>query len=180
MKSVVVKKYKSVKADKNDEQKENVLNQDSFTTSINQKWCMNMTYIHTENEGWTYFASVENLYSREIVGWAFGKTIDVEFAVRTLKQTALDVKHTEEIIIQSDWECHYKSNLIESTLAELEIHHSYSKKGYSYDNSCIESFHSVLKKEDVNLRKYKDSKLLTIRFLNTLNPGITVNRFTQV
>jgi transposase len=159
IKSVVVKKYKPVKAEKNIEQKENILNQDFSTTSINQKWCTDITYIHTENEGWTYLASVEDLYSRKIIGWAFGKTIDAELAVRALKNAALNVRKTEGIIIQSDLGCQYTSNLFESALAELRIRHSYSKKGYPYDNSCIESFHSVLKKEEVNLKKYKDSKV---------------------
>ncbi len=158
IKSVVVRKYKPVKAEKNKEQKENILNQDFSTTSINQKWCTDITYIHTEKEGWTYLASVEDLYSRKIIGWAFGKTIDTNLAVKALKNAALNVKHTEGIIIQSDLGCQYTSNLFESALAELKIRHSYSKKGYPYDNSCIESFHSVLKKEEVNLRKYKDSK----------------------
>ena len=31
---------------------------------------------------------------------------------------------------------------------------SFSTKGNPYDNTCIESFHSVLKKEEVNHRKY--------------------------
>ena len=72
-------------------------------TSINQKWSTDITYIHTEKEGWTYLASVEDLYSRKIIGWAFGKTIDAELAVKALKNAALNVKHTEGIIIQSDY-----------------------------------------------------------------------------
>ena len=43
-------------------------------------------------------------------------------------------------------------------MAELKIRHSYSRKGCPYDNSCIESFQSILKKEEVNLKKYKDFK----------------------
>ena len=100
IKSVVVKKYKPIKAEKHVEQKENILNQDFSTTSINQKWCTDITYIHTENEGWTYLASVEDLYSRKIIGWAFGKNIDAELTVRALKNAALNVKNTEGIIIQ--------------------------------------------------------------------------------
>ena len=34
---------------------------------------------------------------------------------------------------------------------------AFSRKGCSYDNSCIESFHSVLKKEEVYCRVYKYS-----------------------
>jgi len=158
IKSVVVKKYKPVKADKNVEQKENILNQDFSTTSINQKWSTDITYIHTETEGWTYLASVEDIYSRKIIGWSFGKSIDAELAVKALRNAVLNVRKTEGIIIQSDLGSQYTSNLFEAALADLKIRHSYSKKGYPYDNSYIESFHSVLKKEEVNLRKYKDSK----------------------
>lgn len=34
---------------------------------------------------------------------------------------------------------------------------SYSRKGNPYDNACIESFHSVLKKEEIYLHTYQDS-----------------------
>ena len=47
---------------------------------------------------------VEDLYSRKIIGWAFGKIMDAELAVKLLRNAALNVKHTEEIIIQSDME----------------------------------------------------------------------------
>lgn len=34
--------------------------------------------------------------------------------------------------------------------------HSFSRKGNPYDNACIESFHSVMKKEEIYLHTYKD------------------------
>jgi len=33
---------------------------------------------------------------------------------------------------------------------------SFSQKGCSYDNACIESFHAILKKEEVNHVQYQD------------------------
>ena len=96
---------------------------------------------------------VEDLYLRKIISWAFGKIMDAELADKGLRNAALNVKHTEGIIIYSDFGSPYTSNLFESALAELKIRHSYNRKGCSYDNACIESFHSVLKKEAVNLRK---------------------------
>ena len=56
IKSVIVKKYKPVKAEINIEQKENIMNRDCTAASINQKWCTDITYIHTENDGCTYQA----------------------------------------------------------------------------------------------------------------------------
>ena len=158
IKSVVVKKYKPIKVEKNIKEKENILNQDFTTTSINQKWSADITYIHTEKDGWTYLASVEDLYSRKIIGWAFGQTMDAELAKKSLKNASLNVKKTKGIILQTDLGSQYTSNIFEEYLAELKIRHSYSRKGCPYDNSCIESFHSILKKEEVNLKKYKDFK----------------------
>ena len=39
------------------------------------------------------------------------------------------------------------------------IIHSNSRKGNQYDTACIESFHSVLKKEEVNHHKYYNFKI---------------------
>lgn len=46
----------------------------------------------------------------------------------------------------------------ESYLAERGILHSFSRKGNPYDNACIESFHSVLKKEEIYLHTYHNFK----------------------
>ena len=92
---------------------------------------------------------------------------------------SFNVKHTERIIIQSDLGSQYTSNLFESALAELKIRHSYSRKTCPYDNACIESFHSVLKKEEINFRKYKDVKAVYNSFY-TLNLGITASAFIQI
>ncbi len=84
--------------------------------------------------------------------------MDAELAVKALRNAALNVKHTEGIIILSDLGSQYTSNLFESALAELKISHSYSRKGCPYYNACIESFHSVLKRKKETLVKYKDAK----------------------
>ena len=101
---------------------------------------------------------VEHFYSRKIIGGTFCKIMDAELAVKVLRNTALNVKHREGIIIQSYLDSQFIINFYESALAELKIRHSYSRKTCPYDNACIESFHSVLKKEEINFRKYKDAK----------------------
>ena len=42
-----------------------------------------MTYIPT-GEGWLYLSVVLDLFSRRIVGWSMGATIDAELACRAL------------------------------------------------------------------------------------------------
>ena len=58
-------------------------------------------------------------------------------------------------IFHSDLGSQYTSNKVERYLKELDLKHSYSKKGYPYDNASMESFNAILKKEEVNLHEYK-------------------------
>ncbi|MBY2173992.1 IS3 family transposase [Clostridioides difficile] len=62
LRSVVVRKYKyQNNQGKVPDDKENILNRDFTTTTINQKWVTDITYIHVLKEGWTYLASVMDL-----------------------------------------------------------------------------------------------------------------------
>lgn len=72
--SITVKKYRPTKASKEHvEERTNLLNQDFYMTSINQKWAPNITCISTTKDGWTYLASVIELYSKKIIGYTYAK-----------------------------------------------------------------------------------------------------------
>lgn len=159
LRSVVVKKYNHT-ANKGTvpDDKENILNRNFEAATINQKWCTDITYIHVLKEGWTYLASVMDLFTRKIIGYAYGRTMTAELALEAVKNACLNVKRTEGIILHSDLGSQYTSRVFEHYLSSAKIRHSFSRKGNPYDNACIESFHSVLKKEEIYLHTYQDSK----------------------
>ena len=72
--------------------KENILRRDFSADTINQKWCTDITYIHVQKEGWTYLASVMDLCSRKIIGYAYGTSMTAELAVEAVKNACLNVK----------------------------------------------------------------------------------------
>ena len=109
-------------------------------------------------ERWTYLASVMDLYSRKIIGYAYGTSMIAELAVEAVKNACLNVKDTQGIILHSDLGSQYTSLVFESCLINYRILHSFSRKGNPYDNACIESFHSVLKKEEIYFHTYQDSR----------------------
>lgn len=157
LRSVVIKKYrhhseKGVFPDN----KENILKQDFTATTINLKWCTDITYIHVLNEGWTYLASVMDLYNRKIIGYAYGKTMTTELALKAVENACMNVNDTKGIILHSDLGSQYTSQLFEKYMLQKEMLHSFSRKGNPYDNACIESFHSVLKKEEIYLNTYQN------------------------
>jgi transposase len=85
-------------------------------------------------------------------------TITSELAVEALKNACINTKSTKGIILQSDLGTQYTSDLFTSEVKGLGIIQSFSRKGNPYDNACIESFHSLLKKEEINQSSYYDFK----------------------
>lgn len=159
IRSVVVRKYNhKANNGKVPDDKENILNRDFTTTTINEKWVTDITYIHVLNVGWTYLASVMDLHDRKIIGWSYGKSITAELALQAVKNACLNVKDTKGIILHSDLGTQYTSQLFEDYMREHKFQHSFSRKGNPYDNACIESFHAVMKKEEIYLNTYKDFK----------------------
>lgn len=113
--------------------------------------------IHTSRDGWTYLASVMDLYSKKILGYAYDKTMTTELALKAVENACLNIKDTKGIILHSDLGTQYTSSIFENHLKSKGIIYSFSRKGNPYDNAPIESFHSLLKKEMVNQNKYYDS-----------------------
>ena len=156
IKSVVCKKFRPYPSKHKVESRANVINRDFTTTSINQKCVTDITYIHTIKDGWCYLASVMDLNSRKIVGYSMSKNINTTLAIKALDNAYKLQKPAEGLIIHSDLGSQYTSYEFEKYVKEHKLIHSFSGKGNPYDNACIESFHSVLKKEEVNLVKYFD------------------------
>lgn len=159
LRSVTVKKYNHhANRGTIPEGKKNLLNREFKAETINQKWCTDITYIYVLKEGWTYLASVMDLYSRKIIGYSYSTTMTAELAVEAVKNACMNVKETKGILLHSDLGSQYTSQVFEEYLRAKGITHSFSRKGNPYDNACMESFHSILKKEEIYLHTYHDFK----------------------
>jgi putative transposase len=135
----------------------NLLNQQFSTKAPNKVWVTDITYIRTR-EGMLYLASVMDLFSRRIVGWAIQERMTVD-----LVNQALDAAYTAKapkpgLIHHSDRGSQYASKEYRAKLKGYKMTCSMSRKGNCYDNACIESYHSILKRELVYLTKFKNKK----------------------
>ena len=112
----------------------------------------NLTEAELENrftlEGFVYLTSVMDLYSRKIIAWTLSRTLEVEEVLKCIEMARKRRKTANPVIIHSDRGVHYTSKLYKKLTAGLIL--SYSKKGTPWDNACIESFHSVIKREWLN------------------------------
>lgn len=124
----------------------NLLQQDFSAQVPNQKWATDITYIDT-SEGWLYLASVLDLFSRRVVGWAMAERMDARLVDQALKMAWSTRKPDTGLLHHSDRGCQYTSELYQANLAGLGCTVSMSRNGNCYDNAAMESFFATLKQE---------------------------------
>jgi putative transposase len=125
-------------------------------TALNQLWVADITFIRLRNE-FIYLAVVLDAYSRRVIGWDLGRTLQAELAIRAL-QMALSQRNfkPEGLIHHSDRGVQYASTDYTKLLDENEIQISMSRRGNPYDNARAERFMRTLKEEEVNGTAYRD------------------------
>ena len=155
--SIIQKKYTPYKQSKELVlERDNILEQDFSTTSINQKWVSDITYIYVQKEGWCYLASVMDLHSKKIIGYHFSKQMTTDIIVQALKNAYVSQRPKGKVILHTDLGSQYTSQDFKNLTSELNVIQSFSRKGCPYDNACIESFHSLIKREWLNRFKIRD------------------------
>ena len=169
LRSIIVKKYNHSRNKKVDyKNKENILDQNFKAEKPSEKWVGDITYIYTKETGWTYLAIVMDLFDLKIIGWSYGVNMTAELVVEAFRKAKNERCTTKGMIFHSDLGSQYTSNEYEKILLENDVRHSYSKKGYPYDNASMESFNAILKKEEVNVNTYEtfeEAKLAIFEFI---------------
>jgi Transposase and inactivated derivatives len=159
LRSCVSRKFKVVTTDSNHNNPvaPNTLNQAFATEKPNQVWVADITYIPC-NEGRLYLASLLDLCTREVVGWRLGDRMTVDLVLGALDDAYEAKKPPEGLLHHSDRGSQYTSEDYRKQLETYKMEASMSRKGNCYDNACIESFHSILKKELIYCTKFKTKK----------------------
>ena len=88
--SISVKKYRPATNHEVVFDRSNLLNQDFKTTSMNQKWLADMTYVNTIKEGWMYLASAMDLWSRRMIGYAYATKMATNLVIKALDNATLN------------------------------------------------------------------------------------------
>lgn len=125
-----------------------------FTAELpNQKWCCDITYIHT-GEGVLYLAAVMDLCSRKIVGWSMADHPRTELCIDALTMALQARQPGGDLLHHSDRGVQYASSDYQRLLQARGITVSMSRVGNCYDNAPMESFWGTLKTECVYEENY--------------------------
>ena len=112
----------------------------------NQVWVSDITYVATV-EGWLYLAVILDLFSRRVVGWKLGESLEAELVVTALKNALILRQPDAGLYFHSDRGSQYSSQAVRQPLSVIGANLSMSGVGNCYDNATMEAFFSTLKTE---------------------------------
>jgi len=142
-----------------------------------------ITYVST-GEGWLYVATVIDLATRMVLGWASGKRQTADLAVTALRR-AIATGHVQlNAIFHSDHGTQYRSQRFARFCARQGVRRSMGKNFECWDNAVAESFFSKLKSERLHWTRFSSRAAATwetadyIRYFNTRRPHQTLGYAT--
>jgi transposase InsO family protein len=124
-------------------------------TSINQLWVADITYIRLRLE-FVYLAVLLDAFSRRVIGWALGRSLEAGLAVTALEMAMRERNPQPGLVHHSDRGVQYASQEYTDLLKHHNAQISMSRKGNPYDNAACESFMKTLKYEEVYRNDYRD------------------------
>jgi transposase InsO family protein len=131
------------------------IGRDAHATGPDQKWVGDITYIKTW-KGWAYMATVIDLYSRKLVGWAIADHMETSLVTAALDQAIANRHPAKGVIFHSDRGCQYTSREFARHCRDHGVTRSLGHTGNCFDNSVSESFNATLKKELIHNRPWPD------------------------
>jgi putative transposase len=121
---------------------------------INQRWFGDGTEIPTA-EGKLYLASVLDIYSRRIVGFALGEHHDSALAYSALVMAvAVRGGAVDGVVLHTDGGSEYVASSFRAACTRLGITQSMGRPGSALDNAAIESWHSTITFELLDLEHF--------------------------
>ena len=143
----------------------NLLQKDFSASMPCQKWVGDITYVPT-GEGWLYLATVIDLFSKKVVGWAISKRMTKQLVVDAMNIAITSARPVAGLIFHSDRGSQYASHNFQDLLRRHQIRQSMSAKGDCYDNACAESFFATIKKELIHRRRFSTRADATLAIMD--------------
>lgn len=152
-------KYKSYKGDMNGTVKnlllEKIVDEDNHktyyerhfeTTGVNQKWTTDVSEFHIAS-GKLYLSPILDIHNREIISYSISKSPNYEQTKEMLSGAFKKHPDLKGLIFHSDQGWQYQMRDYHIKLEEKEVIQSMSRKGNCLDNSPMENFFGIMKRE---------------------------------
>ena len=144
-------------------------------TGPNQVWVADITYIRTQ-EAFLYLGLITDRWSRKIVGYHLGETLETEQVLKALAMALKGLKGSARPIHHSDRGCQYASHAYVEAIQKAGLTMSMTEKNHSAENALAERVNGILKQEywlDANFENRQQARQATshgICMYNTRRP----------
>ena len=92
-----------------------------------QVWVSDITYVATF-EGWLYLGVILDLFSRRVVGWKLGQTLESELVVTALRNALVLRQPQVGLYFHSDRGSQYSSQALRKPLSRCRAEHECGRK----------------------------------------------------
>jgi transposase InsO family protein len=121
--------------------------------AVNSRWCGDITYISTW-EGWLYLATVIDIASRRVVGYAMADHLRTSLVAGALANAIAARDPQPGVIFHADRGCQYTSAEFAALAADCQVELSHGRTGQCWDNALAESFFGSIKGELLDLQPW--------------------------
>jgi putative transposase len=132
-----------------------LIGQDFTAADPDTRWVGDITYVQTV-DGWVYTATVIDLHSRKVVGYAVADHLRTSLIIEALAAALVTRKPAAGVIFHSDRGCQYTSHEFANFCVENGVVRSMGRRATCFDNAVAESFFATYKKELIHTRPWND------------------------
>ena len=129
------------------------LAQYAIVTAINQLWVADITYLRLGRE-FVFLAVVLDVFSRKVVGWALGRSLQAYLPLLALKRAIESRQPPPGVLHHSDRGTQYASNEYVKCTEAAKMMMSMSRPARPWENGYCESFMNTLKNEQIDCRQF--------------------------
>ncbi|MBQ1052146.1 IS3 family transposase [Micromonospora sp. C51] len=147
----------------------------------NQRYVGDITYLPVGDRGFLYLATVLDLHSRRLAGWAIADHMRTDLVIDALNAAQRTRGSLHGAIMHTDHGAQYTSRAFAEACTAAGVRQSMSAVGSSADNAAAESFNATFKRETLQGRRAftdeREARLTTFRWLHRYN---TVRRHSRL
>lgn len=149
----------------------------------NQVFVADITYIRVTT-GFMYLSLITDLYSRRILGWCLGESLDAIYSIKALRMALVQVKDCSQLTHHSDRGIQYCCKEYTKILKANQTNISMAEAGNPYENAVAERVNGILKDEFYLDQTFNSKSLAArateqaIRVYNDVRPHLSLKMQT--
>jgi transposase InsO family protein len=158
-----------------------LIGRDFTAEAVNQRYVGDITYLPVGERGFLYLATVIDLHSRRLAGWAIADHMRTDLVIDALDAAERTRGSLDAAIFHSDHGAQYTSKDFAAACEAAGVRQSMSAVGSSADNALAESFNASFKRETLQGRRAftdeREARLTSFRWLHRYN---TIRRHSRL